>query len=109
MVKGGAGPRRLWRVVTWVTRGRSGRRAAAWALALASSGMSGAAPSMRATSALKRSPDSVSSSACSVQYSRAVKAAISRSRSTTSRTATDCTRPAERPPRTFRDSSGLSV
>ncbi len=48
-------------------------------------------------------------SASSVQYSRAVKASISRSRSTTRRTATDWTRPAESPPRTFRDSSGLSV
>ncbi len=38
-----------------------------------------------------------------------VNARISRSRSTTSRTATDCTRPAERPDRTLRQSSGLSV
>ncbi len=49
------------------------------------------------------------SSASSVQYSRAVKARISRSRSTTIRTATDWTRPADRPPRTLLDSSGLSV
>ena len=40
---------------------------------------------------------------------RAVKARISRSRSTTRRSATDWTRPALKPPRTFRESSGLSV
>ena len=54
-------------------------------------------------------PSAVASSASSVQYSRAVNARISRSRSTTIRTATDCTRPADRPPRTLRDRSGLSV
>ena len=52
---------------------------------------------------------SVARSARRVQYSRATKASISRSRSTTRRTATDWTRPAERPPRTLRDRSGLSV
>ena len=55
------------------------------------------------------SPASVARSAWIVQYSRAVNAVISRSRSTTRRTATDWTRPADRPPRTLRDSSGLSV
>ena len=45
--------------------------------------------------------------ASSVQYSSGTKALISRSRSTISRTATDCTRPAERPRRTFFQSSGL--
>ena len=44
-----------------------------------------------------------SRSASSVQYSCAVNARISRSRSTTRRTATDCTRPADRPERTLRD------
>ena len=64
---------------------------------------------MRTTSAVNVVPSGVARSASSVQYSRAVKARISRSRSTTIRTATDWTRPADRPPRTFRDSSGLSV
>ncbi len=50
-----------------------------------------------------RSP---ASSAVMLQYSRGTNASISRSRSTISRTATDCTRPAERPPRTFAHSSG---
>ena len=44
-----------------------------------------------------------------VQYSRATNDRISRSRSTTRRTATDWTRPAERPERTLREISGLSV
>ena len=42
------------------------------------------------------------------QYSLGTKARISFSRSTTSRVATDCTRPAERPRRTFFHSRGLS-
>ena len=45
--------------------------------------------------------------ASSVQYSTGTNALISRSRSTISRTATDCTRPAESPRRTFFQSSGL--
>ena len=57
----------------------------------------------------RRRPSAVARIASIVQYSRAVNASISRSRSTTSRTATDWTRPADRPPRTLRDSSGLSV
>ena len=44
--------------------------------------------------------------ACSVQYSTGTNAWISRSRSTISRTATDCTRPAESPRRIFLQSSG---
>jgi len=48
------------------------------------------------------------SSASIVQYSSVLNASISRSRSTTNRTATDCTRPADRRPCTLRHSSGLS-
>ena len=44
--------------------------------------------------------------ACNVQYSTGTKAWISRSRSTISRTATDCTRPALKPLATFRHRSG---
>ena len=40
------------------------------------------------------------------QYSAATNAIRSRSRSTTSRVATDCTRPAERPFITLRQSTG---
>ena len=55
------------------------------------------------------SPAAVARIAWIVQYSRAVKAWISRSRSTTRRTATDWTRPADRPRWTFLPRSGLSV
>ena len=48
-----------------------------------------------------------SNSAVSDQYSTGSKARISRSRSQTKRTATDCTRPALRPRRTLFHSSGL--
>ena len=48
------------------------------------------------------------SSAVSFQYSSVVNASISRSRSTISRTATDCTRPALKPRVTFFPSKPLS-
>ena len=48
-----------------------------------------------------------SNCAVSDQYSTGSKARISRSRSQTRRTATDCTRPALKPRRTFFHSSGL--
>src|SRR5262249_33855312 len=49
-----------------------------------------------------------SSRGSTVQYSSGTKARISRSRSTMMRTATDCTRPADNPRRTFCQSSGES-
>ena len=108
-MNGGAGERFWVRVPTLVTFGWRAAIAARWRSAVASSLTSRAAPSIRTTSAAKRSPAAVSRSASIVQYSRAVNALISRSRSTTRRTATDWTRPADRPPRTLRDRSGLSV
>ena len=90
-------------------RWRAGDRLGRGPSPLASSPISGFSPSIRTRSAVKVAPDRVSRTASSVQYSRAVNARISRSRSTTIRTATDCTRPAERPGRTLRHSSGLSV
>ena len=48
--------------------------------------------------------DLVSAKTC--QYSSGIKARISRSRSTTSFTATDCTRPADKPRAIFSQSSG---
>ena len=48
-----------------------------------------------------------STSVSTVQYSSGLKAVISASRSTTSRTATDCTRPADRPRFTLVQSTGL--
>ena len=49
------------------------------------------------------------SSASRFQYSWGLKASISFSRSTISRTATLCTRPAERPLRTLRHKNGDSL
>ena len=49
------------------------------------------------------------SSASRFQYSSGWKASISFSRSTISRTATLCTRPAESPRRTLRQRKGLSL
>jgi hypothetical protein len=109
VVNGGAGDRFWARVPTLVTTGFSSRIAASCRAADSASVTSSAAPSIRTTSAAKRSPAAVARIASIVQYSRAVKASISRSRSTTSRTATDWTRPADSPPRTLRDRSGLSV
>ena len=108
-MNGGAGDRFWVRVPTLVTSGWRAAIAARWRSAVASSLTSRAAPSIRTTSAAKRSPAAVSRSASIVQYSRALNALISRSRSTTRRTATDWTRPADKPPRTLRDRSGLSV
>ena len=109
VVNGGAGLRFEGRVATESTTGLSERSAAAWACAVSPSPISSALPAIRETSAPNCVPSGVASTASSDQYSRAVNAVISRSRSTTSRTATDCTRPADSPGRTLREISGLSV
>src|SRR5579871_4555464 len=54
-------------------------------------------------------PSGVEKSASTVQYSCGLKASISSSRSQISRSATDCTRPAERAPGSLRQSTGDSV
>jgi hypothetical protein len=64
------------------------------------------APTRRAS---KLSPRGVASVATSDQYSRATNFSISSSRSQTSRSATDCTRPADRAPGSLRQSTGESV
>ncbi len=109
VVNGAAGDRFCVRVPSFVTMGCRSRIAATCASDVASSGMSRASPSIRTRSAAKVSPAAVDRIAWIVQYSRAVKALISRSRSTTRRTATDWTRPADSPRCTFLPSSGLSV
>ena len=109
VVNGAAGDRFWVRVPTFVTIGCRSRMAATCASDVVSSGISIAAPSIRTRSAANVSPAAVARIAWIVQYSRAVNPLISRSRSTTSRTATDWTRPAERPRWTFLASSGLSV
>ena len=108
-MNGGDGLRFDWRVVSESTTGFRARSAVAWPSAVSPSPMSTALPSIRATSAVKASPAAVARVASRVQYSRAVNARISRSRSTTMRTATDWTRPADSPPRTLREIRGLSV
>ena len=55
------------------------------------------------------SPASVWNSTSTVQYSRGLNASISASRSQIRRSATDCTRPAERLPGNLRHSTGDSV
>ena len=65
------------------------------------------APSRRATRAANGGGALPSTWAAMVQYSSGRKALISASRSTTSRTATDCTRPADNPRRTLDHSTGL--
>src|SRR5699024_160283 len=56
--------------------------------------------------ALKRFPALVENSASTRYEATGLKSIISRSRSTISRTATDCTRPADNPPLTFRHRIG---
>ncbi|MCY1173706.1 hypothetical protein D9M71_424730 [compost metagenome] len=78
------------------------RAAMAWA---SLSGLN-ASPFSRTTSKRAFSPFGEPRSACTSQYSSGTKARISFSRSTTSFTATDCTRPADRPRAIFCHSSG---
>ena len=58
---------------------------------------------------MKGAPAGVVICACTVQYSRGRNRSISLSRSQISRSATDCTRPAERLPGSLRHSTGESV
>ena len=109
VVNGGAGLRFERLIAIDSTIGWLARIAATWRSAVSSSPMTGFAPSIRTSSALKSAPPGATRSASIVQYSIAVNARISRSRSTTSRTATDWTRPADSPERTLREISGLSV
>jgi hypothetical protein len=73
---------------------RTARRAA---VSSRSANLSRRLPSSCASRALNVRPSGVSSSASTVQYSCARKAWISASRSQISRSATDCTRPADEP------------
>ena len=65
-----------------------------------------AVPSRRWSAAGKAAPSAGRISAPTVQYRRATKASIAASRSQTRRSATDCTRPAERQPGSLRQSTG---
>ncbi len=108
-MNGGAGLRFDGRLVTESTTGVRVRSAALCARAVASLSIASGLPPIRTTSAASWLPSGAASSASRVQYSRATNAPISRSRSTTIRSATDWTRPADSPPRTLRDRSGLRV
>ena len=55
-------------------------------------------PKVVANSALKDLPSTVVKSPCTLNVSLGTKFSTSRSRSTTKRRVTDCTRPADRPP-----------
>ncbi len=109
MVNGGAGLRFERLTTIDSTTGRLARIAATCRLAVSPSPITGFCPSIRTSSAEKSAPPGARRRASIVQYSTALKARISRSRSTTSRTATDWTRPADSPERTLREMSGLSV
>ena len=74
-----------------------------------SASLSSLSPSRWVSWAVNDVPDRVRKSASTVQYSRAVKASISVSRSQIRRSATDCTRPAERLPGSLRHNTGDRV
>ena len=111
-MKGGCG----WRLAGFdstvptlkVAISRSRRNASASAPVPTSSRVS-LRPSAPESRASKAAPDAVARCATIDQYSRATKDSMSRSRSQTSRSATDCTRPAERAPGSLRQSTGESV
>ena len=102
-MNGGAGLRDCFRVATFVTsrlQRPQHRGVDVGGVAVAVGSPSPIRAACRRSGRAPRrsvSPAAVARIASSVQYSRAVNASISRSRSTTRRTATDWTRPADRP------------
>ena len=109
VVKGGAGLRRSSSLSTVPTVKRAARMRAAAASAidpLSSASRSSSAPSISISAAVNVPPPSAMTPASTVQYSRGTKASISASRSHTRRSATDCTRPADRLPGSLRHSTG---
>ncbi len=107
VVKGGGGLRRRSLRSTEATVKRAFSISAARPRAVSPSVSSALCPSTLNRRARNSGGSAAARSASSVQYSTLTKASISRSRSTTRRTATDCTRPAERPRRTFFQRMGL--
>ena len=111
VVKGGGGRRRSVSRSTAVTASRASRMrpaasSAIFAVARPSSPI--AVPSSRQSAAGKTAPSAVPISASTVQYCRGAKASIPASRSQSRRSATDCTRPAERQPGSLRQRIGES-
>ena len=113
VVNGGGGLRRT----SFFSRSRTAKPVARWACStirlasasLPSANLSSFSPFTPTSFAVMTSPLVVVKSASMVQYSRAVKPSISSSRSQIRRSATDCTRPAEREPGSLRHSTGESV
>ncbi len=111
VVKGGGGERRAGFFSTAATvklAALTASRAANAEVSLARSNLVRRLPSCLVNRARKGSPPA-ETSASTVQYSWVRNFSISISRSTTSRSATDCTRPAEREPGSLRHSTGESV
>jgi hypothetical protein len=108
-MKGALGLRRRSPRVTDFTRHSAPWRPAITAIVAASSARLAFSPRISRSVAVNSGGFFPRRRACSDQYSTATKAAISRSRSVTSRTATDCTRPAESPRRIFSQSNGESL
>ena len=118
VVNGGAGLRLTSFSRTSRTRYAASRRRSAWRAASASADrvmpfLSGEVASLPWGISIRRAENGASSPSgvrrtSTLQYSTGTKAAISRFRSTMSRRATDCTRPAERPGRTFFHRTGES-
>ena len=109
VVKGGVGlrlwlPRSIPSTMNSASRIRAAARSAASAVSTAS--LLSSFPSRRFSRAVKGMPLPAAMSASTVQYSFGVKASISLSRSQISRSATDCTRPAERLPGSLRHRIG---
>ena len=98
VMNGGAGRRFTWRVVTESTRYAAPSRFARTALVATSSvrESSSFSPARLRREAVNEAFSSVRSAASMDQYSTGTNASISLSRSATRRSATDCTRPAER-------------
>ena len=105
-MNGGAGLRRRSPRVTDSTTKRAPSSDAISARVPASSASAAFSPPTSLRVAVNSGGSFAASRACSDQYSTDTNAWISRSRSTISRTATDWTRPADRPRWTFSQSSG---
>ncbi len=112
VVNGGCGLRLTRRRSTPATLNCPASTAALAAAAFAASfrsNWSSRLPSRCVSRAVNGAPAGVVKCASTVQYSRARNASISASRSQTRRSATDCTRPAERLPGSLRHSTGDRV
>ena len=112
VMKGGGGLRRTWRrsiEATEKARRSISRLACSARSWLSRSNLSSLRPSRWVRRAFSVCFLAVPNSTSTVQYSRLLKTSISASRSQIRRSATDCTRPAERLPGSLRHSTGERV